>query len=187
VLDLVDHPAADRRVERGHVPEERGDDAEPDLPATGLERGRDLAVGFARDDHRVRLHDLVREVGTRMAEPDDQDRPVGELRRIAVLARMELPDRWIELLGKGGHRRALERAGRDDDLTGLVAPLAGNGDERLPVAARPFEALDADAGVGPEAEVVDVGLEVVGELGAGRERPLRHGVRQPRQFGVAGR
>ena len=74
--------------------------------------------------------DLVGEVGARVAQPDDQDRAVGELRGIAICTRMELPDPWIELGRERGHPRTLERAGGDDDLARLVATIAGGGNER---------------------------------------------------------
>ena len=107
---------------------------EPKPAAPALERSRDLPVRLARHDHRVGRGDLVGEVGARVAQPDDQDGTIGELRGIAVRARMELPDPGIELGREGGHPRTLERAGGDDDLARLVATIAGGGNERAAVA-----------------------------------------------------
>src|ERR687888_578004 len=102
--------------------------------------------------------------------PDEQNRPLGELCRRAVLARVHLHDARIELLCEVGHDRRAVVAGRDDDAVGDEAPLTAGDDV---TAALSVEAVDARAEADRELEALRVGLEVVRRLARGGERPAR--------------
>ena len=111
---------------------------------------RQLAVGLAREDRPVAgVGGLERDVGAGVRQPDDEDRAVAELRRVAVLVRVQLPDRRVEL---GGERRDVglaERPGRDDDLARGEAPAVGGRHDEAAV-----DRLDAiDARPAPDGQV----------------------------------
>jgi hypothetical protein len=66
-----------------------------------------------------------------MARTDHENATGLQLGGIAVLARVELPDARIELVGEGREVGLLERARRDHDLLGLDPQAAGPRDERV--------------------------------------------------------
>ena len=84
---------------------------------------------------------LERDVGAGVRQADDEDGARAELGRVAVLVRVQLPDRRVEL---GGERRDVglaERPGRDDDLACSEAPaVRGRHDE---AAVDRLDAIDA--------------------------------------------
>ncbi len=128
--------------------------------------------------------DLERDVGAGMRQADDEDGARAELGRIAIVMRVQLPDRRVEL---GGERRDIglpERPGRDDDLACREAPaVRGRHDEAVLDRLDPIDARPA-----PDRQVEPPGvhLEVVGHLASGRPVGRRRGEAHTRQRVVAG-
>src|SRR3712207_8000288 len=87
-----------------------------------------------------------------------QNRTILELRGVAVLARMQLHDGRMELLGEGGDLRDLVGARRDDDVFRFETPVAGC---QHAAAVLPGESVYLDAGVNRQPESGSVGLEIV--------------------------
>ena len=76
-------------------------------------------MGLSRQKRRVVAGRLVGDVCARMADAHDQHRSLGQLRRSAVVLRMKLPNRRVELDREGGHVRMLECTGGDNHVRRL--------------------------------------------------------------------
>ena len=179
-------PAADRRV-GGQHPEEHHPEDQPDEQQPGrgaLDPERDLADVPSRQPGPVRGRELERDLRPRVAGPHDQDVAVPQLGRVAVLGGVELDDAGVELGGEGGHPGALVVGHRHHHVVGLPAPLAGRHHQP---AVPPRQPVHPDPGLDRQPEPVRVGLQVVGHLVLGRERPGRTRERHPGQPAVAGR
>ena len=134
------------------------------------------------------LGDLVGDVGAGVRGADDEHRAVAELAGTAVLARVQLQDRRVELAREVGDvRSAAEGAGGDHDVVAGVGPPGRirRGDGEAAVGSR-RRGLDADAEPHRQAVVGGVLLEVVGDLVLAREGPAGRGERQARQAVVLG-
>jgi O-acetylhomoserine (thiol)-lyase len=90
---------------------------------------RDLAVRPTRENGPMGRRGLEGDVRAGMAQADDEHGPVGELRRIPVLAGVDLSDPRIELPGDLRDRRHREGASRHDHLARPEAPVSRDGDE----------------------------------------------------------
>ena len=126
---------------------------------------------------------LDRDFGARVSDSDDEHRPFFELRRVAVLAGMELVNAGVQLVGERRHPGGLVGCHRHDDVLSLEDPVACFDDE---MAAVPRQPIDSDAGPNRELEPCGVGLEVVGHVVLRRERLRRAGEIHPRQGVEAG-
>jgi hypothetical protein len=131
-----------------------------------------ISVDLPGQDRRVLARHLEGDVRPRMARADHEDRALAQLRRIAVVAGVQLRDRRIQVTGEVGHDRRLERAGGHDHLLSLEPAVGGGNDVALAVRR---EAVDAHAGAYRQVEPCRVGLEVVGHLVLGGKRPRRRG------------
>jgi len=112
--------------------------------------------------------DLQADVGPGVAGADHQHGALAELRRVAVLAGVELHDGGVELGRERRDARDPIRARGDHHAVGLEAVLPGADHVAVALAGEP---LHADAAAHRQLEPRRVGLEVVGHLVPGRERP----------------
>ncbi len=168
VDDRGPRPASDGRAGDEHVvdeqPEQRIEEAGG--PSTGAHRH--LAGVPSGQDGRVRADRGHRDLRPRVAGPDDEDDAVAQLRRVAVLARVELSDLGAQLGRERGHLRRSEGAGRQDDLGCAPALIAR---PHVPADARCVlrQRIDLHARPDGELEPGGVGLEVGGHLVLGRQ------------------
>ena len=126
---------------------------------------------------------LERDLGARVARPHDEDAAVPELRRVAVLAGVQLDDGRIELLRECRPPGSLPVGHRDHDVVGLEPPIAGGQDEPVAVLREP---VDLDTGLHGELKPRGVGLQVVRHLVLRGERVARGGEGHPVKPVVAG-
>ena len=101
-----------------------------------------------------RRRDLHREIGSSVAEADDEHRTRSELGRAPVVARVQLHDGRIEVRGERGRARHAKGARGDHHLGGLERPVGRRDHEPV---ARPIlrvQRLDANAGRDRETELV---------------------------------
>ena len=84
---------------------------------------------------------LEGDVRAGMAEADDEHGPVGELRRIPVLARVDLSDAGIELPGDLRDRRHGESPSGHDHLARPEPAVSRGGDELTAAVAGLHQAL----------------------------------------------
>ena len=130
---------------------------------------------------------FARDVRPRVAGADEEDRPGPKLARIPILARVQLPDPWIELACDVRHERQMLRSGRDDDVARREAPVARRYDiAGLPVAGA-AQALDGNPVPHRQLEACRVCLQVRGHLVPGRERVWRQRERHFRKSVAARR
>jgi hypothetical protein len=64
-------------------------------------RKGDVTGFLPREPGRVLLDHVDCDLGARVTDPDHEHRPFSELRRVPVLAGMELVDAGVELVGEG--------------------------------------------------------------------------------------
>ena len=127
---------------------------------------------------------LERDVGAGVREADDEDGARAELGRVAVVVRVQLPDRRIELGGEGRDVGLPERPGRDDDLAcGKAFAVRGRHDE---AAVDRLDAIDARPTPDGQVEPSGVRLEVVGHLATCRPVGRRRGEAHAGERVVAG-
>ena len=141
-------------------------DDEPSGPAPDADG---LVPGVpARQPRRMTARTTSRAISAPELPAPTTSTPPSELRRIPVVARVQLHDRRVELAARTPAPGAADRRHRDDDVVGLEPAVAGasrrtgrpscaSPSTRTPVAHR-------------QLEVGRVGLEVVGHLVLGRER-----------------
>ena len=117
--------SAQRRAHGQDVVAEEADEPDHDVPAdVVVDSARDVPGFVTREERRALSHELHRDLGAGVADADDERRAVHELFGTAVVVRVQLPDRGVEL---GRERRdfgLLEvRHGHDDvvGFEGLVA------------------------------------------------------------------
>ena len=109
---------------------------------------------------------LERDVGAGMRQADDEDRARAELGRVAVVVRMQLPDRRVELSSERRDVGLSEWPGRDDDVAcGEAHAVRGRHEE---AAADRLDAIDARPTPDWQVEPSGVRLEIVGHLAARR-------------------
>jgi hypothetical protein len=107
-----------------------------------------------------------------------------ELRGVTVLARMELHDARMEIVGEGGDLRDLVGARRDDHVSRFETAAAGRQDEAVIL---PGESVHLDACSNGELEPGRVGREIVGHLVLGWKRHGGRGEAPARQSTVPSR
>ena len=168
---------------REHVVSEEADQDEEVLPRS-LDPDRDVPRLLPGEPGVVRPHDLERDVGPRVPRADEQDAAFAELRRPAVLARVQLHDRWVELARERGLARNPMGSGRHDDVVRLEPTARGREDEPIPL---PGERLHVAAGPDVEPEPFGIGLQVVRHLILRREGPPGRGEAEAGQAVVASR
>ncbi len=128
--------------------------------------------------------ELQRDLGARVAGPDDEHRTVAQLAGVAIGAGVQLPDGRIDPLGERGHPGGGIRPGGDHDVAGLQAPRAGC--DPVPGAV-PRRLLHLHPEPNGEREAGRVGLQLIGHLVLGRcVLPARR-ERHPRQAVEAAR
>ena len=99
----------------------------------------------------MRSSRLVRDVRPRVTHTHHEDRARLELGRVPILARVELSDRWIEVVGERRDARLSECTGRHDHPLRLPTQRARR--HEIP-AARPGHGLDTiDAGAADHREI----------------------------------
>ena len=132
---------------------------------------------------RAFLRELERDLGARVADPNDEDGAFRELRRVAVFERVELTNRRIELRGERRDLRLLEVRHGDHHVVRLEGLVPRGHDEPF---TSPREAVDARARADRQVESRRVRLEIVGHLVLrGRVAP-RCGESHPGQRAVSG-
>src|SRR5919107_352150 len=132
----------------------------------------------------MRSGHLESDLRSRVARSNHQNGAFLELRRAAVLARMDLHDARKELAGEGGDLRDLIGARRDDHAFRFETAVAGCNYEPIPL---PGESVHLDAGTNGELESGGVGLEIVGHLVLRGEREGGGGEAPALQSVIAGR
>src|SRR5207344_37441 len=98
---------------------------------------------------RAFLRDLEGDLRTRVADTDDEDPSVCELRWVAVLERVQLTNRHIEIGGERRDLRLLEVRHGDNDVVRLEGLALCSHQE--PITA-PRQAVDARAGADRQGE-----------------------------------
>src|SRR6266545_5725765 len=176
--------SADGRPLRQDVAAREPDDREDEPRAPAPMADRDLPRRLPREPRALALRELERDLGTRIAQADDEHVTLPQLPRVAVVARVEQHDRGVELEGEWGEFWDPLCPRRHHDTVGFEPALAG--DDHVSVALS-GEPVDADARLDRQVELGRVGLEVVGHLVLRGERPA--GRREPpaRQAVVLGR
>jgi hypothetical protein len=127
---------------------------------------RDLATGAARQPRTVSARDLERDLRAGVAGADHEDCPVAQLGRVPVVARVQLDDLSVQILGELGNTWRPIGPGGDDDVIGFEPPIAVL-DHVPPIS--PGQASHPDTGSSRHLEAVGVGLQMVGHLVLGRE------------------
>ena len=185
VPDLRHLLAADGRTPREDVEPQEPEHGERVAQCARPPADRDLSAVAAGQGRGPVLGGLVGDVAARVGGADDQDASGGQLVGPAVLARVQLQDRRVEVPGEGGDVRAPAEAARGDDHV-----VAGDGvltQARGEAAAGPrLETLDARAHPHRQVGVQRIALEVVGHLLLAGERPGRSRERHPGQAVVLG-
>ena len=159
-------------------PEDRQD--EPGTPRVEHAE-RELAVRGTGQERPMGRRRFVGDVGPGVAHADDEDRSVGELRGFAVLARVELPDRSVELTRDRRDLGDRERAGRDDHLPRPESAVAGDGDEIVAAVVDPHQAIHARRRSDWQPHRGGIRLDVVRHLATGGVAPAGRRERHPRQ------
>src|SRR5918911_3356956 len=98
---------------------------EQETRRSGSVTDRDLSRGFAREICGMRSGYLESDLRSRVARANHQNGAFLKLRWVAVLARMELHDARMELVGEGGDLRDLVGARRDDHVFRFEMAVAG--------------------------------------------------------------
>ena len=135
----------DRRAEREHVACGEHDQADRDETGERCRRcPRGRGRGRARQPGRVRAHELERDVAARVAGTHDEHAALTELRRVAVLGRVQLHDRGIEV-ARDRRGRAARRCAPEATITfiGFEPVVAGRDDVAVALAPN---AVHADPG-----------------------------------------
>jgi hypothetical protein len=128
---------------------------------------RELSGGFAREICGMRSGHLESDLRSRVASANHQNGAFLKLRGVAVLARMELHDDRMELIGEGGDLRDLVGARRDDHVLSFETVVVGCNHETIPL---PGESVYLETSPNGEFESSRVGLETVGHLVLGGKR-----------------
>ena len=116
--DLRPDLAAERRLDREHAIGQEPRDGQNEPRDAALDVERHLAMHATRQHGRMRRGDLEGDVGARVAAAHDERRPRLKLRRVAVLVRVQLDDRRVEVARELRDDRLLERPRGDDDAVG---------------------------------------------------------------------
>src|SRR5207247_8502678 len=104
-----------------------------------------LLLRTDRKDDLVRGRELLSDLKARVPTSDDEHRPLRHVTRLAVTRAMGLPDLRGEVLGKLGHERRLEGAGRDHNLVGNDRPAVDLEDEVIALPRNlPYLAVQLD-------------------------------------------
>ena len=179
VTHVRHHPAPEWGAAGEHVAPREEQDREEGVHRAGLEPGRDRAAVATGEDGRVGGCHLEGDVRPGVARPDDEHRAGVQLPGPAVLARVELEDRRVELCGDGRDvGGAAERARGDDHVVAEVAAAVGREDVAAPGAA---EALHPGVQHDRHVEPAGVVLQVGGDVLLAREGPPRRGEGRPGQ------
>ncbi len=129
--------------------------------------------------------DVEGDLGARVAGTDDEHRAGPQLRGIAVLARMKLPDVGFELAREVGHAGFVVGAGGDDDLWRQPACITGDDDVSVTIFGT-TEGVDVNSGSYRQIESHRILFEVVGHLVFGGERVRRRREGHSGQSVIAG-
>ena len=121
--------AADRRSHREHAVAHEADDWEREACANAPVGDGNLADLSAREPRRAAMGELGGDLGAGVAGAHDERCAVAQLRRIAVLAGVQLDDAGVQLGGEAGHPGRPVRAGCRDDAVGLEPPAVRRDDE----------------------------------------------------------
>jgi hypothetical protein len=132
----------------------------------------------------MRSGQLESDLRSRVARANHQDGAFLELRWVKVMARMELHDARMEIVGEGRYLRDLVGARRDDHVFHFETPAAGC--QHIAVGL-PGEPVHLDAGSNRQIEPCSVGFEVVGHLVLRGKRHGGRGEAPARQPVVSGR
>ncbi len=179
--DVRPRLAAERRRDGEQPRPGKADDREHERCEAAVDVERELArVPSGENRREAGSRDLVGDVAARMCRTDDEHGAVAELLRAAVVGRVELVDRGVELVCEVRDHRVLvlEDARRDDDVVRLVTPVARR--EDVPVVLT-VERVHADTGRHGEREALGIRLEVLGHLEARRVGVSRRGEAHARE------
>src|SRR5215203_7524246 len=106
----------DRRFQRQHVIADEPHHGEDEPRHSGSVTDRDLSRGLAREVCGMRSGHLESDLRSRVARSNHENGAFLELRGVTVMARMQLQDARMKLVGEGWNLRDLVGARGDDHV-----------------------------------------------------------------------